>query len=202
MSLRSILTAPVTGVARQKTKWLAVFHSSLFQQSFTRRRIFGHLRVARIPSPDDHKRRSFCLIEIPFRSVDAMSRENLSILYTLEKRIVRSWRAHPEITDHCVRRVYEATASYYRAMASGRVVDPPALSGVEGAICDDLFSTCEELRTLGVGEIGSTGPNPEDEPVSANTLYRCLNKLARSCEKGTKRGGVQGYLNFIVAYVK
>ena len=131
-----------------------------------------------------------------------MSQDNLPILYRIEKCIVQCYRAHPDITDHLVRRVYEATASYYRAVASGREADPPTLNGLEGSICDTLFATCEELRTQGAGEIGSKGPVPGGEGVPVKTLNQSMNKLVRSVEKGTKRGGVQGYLNFIVAYVK
>lgn len=131
-----------------------------------------------------------------------MNPDNLPILYRIEKCIVQCYRAHPDITDHLVRRVYEATASYYRTVALGHEADPPTLDGVEGSICDTLFAACEELRTQGAGEIGSKGPGPGDETVPAKTLNQCINKLVRSVEKGTKRGGVQGYLNFIVAYVK
>lgn len=131
-----------------------------------------------------------------------MNQDNLPILYRIEKCLIQCYQAHPEITDHVVRRVYEAAASHYRAVASGREADRPTLDGVEASIYDTLFAACEDLRTRGAGEIGSTGPEPGSEPVPAITLNQCMNKLVRSVEKGTKRGGVRGYLQMIVAYVK
>jgi len=131
-----------------------------------------------------------------------MIQENLATLYTIEKCILRSYRSHPEITDHAVRRVYEAATSYYRAVAAGRPADAPALGGVEGVICDELLATCEVLRTEGVGETELQAPATESEPVSAQTLQRCLNRLVRSVEKGTKRAGVTGYLNLIATHVR
>jgi len=131
-----------------------------------------------------------------------MSQDNLPVLYRIEKCLIQCYRAHPGITDHVVRRVYEAAASHYRALASGREADQPTLDGVEASIYETLLATCEELRTHGAGEIGSTGPPVGGEPVPAITLNQCMNKLVRSVEKGTKRGGVRGYLHLIVAYVK
>ncbi|MEZ4581262.1 MAG: hypothetical protein R3A10_06375 [Caldilineaceae bacterium] len=55
---------------------------------------------------------------------------------------------------------------------------------------------------LGRGEIGDTKSRmPAPEPLTPEEMVACLKRLRRSVNMWTKRGGRQGYLEFVGDFI-
>lgn len=128
-----------------------------------------------------------------------MNDQDISILYALERGIVIAFSEDPSLTDHVVRRAYEAAANRCRALAMGHEVKEAELDGPEAALYGSLVEVCARLASEGASDLETTA---KGDPVSPEDLHRCMKKLVRSVEKATKRSGVRGYLNFVAKYVK
>lgn len=128
-----------------------------------------------------------------------MTNEDINLLYAFESCVARSFRDDPELTDHAVKRVYEAAAARVRALSTGHPLKEVSLGEPEASLYAKIIEECESLESSGAVdmETGNRGA-----PASAETILQNLKKLARSVEKATKRSGVRGYLNFISQYVK
>ena len=120
--------------------------------------------------------------------------DKLDILQNLEFSVVEVWREHPEMTDYAALRGYEAALQLYRAEQRGHTPKTPDLKGLDAAAFEALKAMCE--FRLGRGPCPAPGPE-SIPPIPLETLLDCLRELSKSVERHTKRGGRQGYLNFI-----
>lgn len=127
-----------------------------------------------------------------------MNEENLDVLQNLEFTVVQIWRAHPEMTDYCAERAYEAAFQFYRAEARGQTPKPPALSGLDATVFDAVKGMCE--FRLGRGE-KTEEPDEATPPVPVEKIVDCLRQLGKSVQRHTKHGGRQSYLTFVDKFV-
>ncbi len=121
--------------------------------------------------------------------------EHLDILQNIEFGVVSAYREHPDLVDFDVERVLDALLKEY-SRPGGSTPDFPTqqralLYARMKAMCDLRLGKAE-VETPIIGDI---------EPVSTDVITACLKRLRRSVNKWSKRGGRQGYLNFIQEYV-
>lgn len=126
--------------------------------------------------------------------------ENLDVLQNLEFAIVEVWRAHPEMTDYSALRAYEAARQFYRAEQRGRPLKTPDLAGLDATAFEALKRMCEFRLGRDPGPASQAGIPVA--PISAEKLVACLQELAKSVERHTRRSGRQGYLQFIDSFLK
>ncbi len=122
------------------------------------------------------------------------------VLQNLEFAIVKVFRQNPELSDWDVRNAVEALARYYNAAAKGRTPEHrPLNTQLAQDVYDMVGAMCEWRRgetTLFNAEDDTPVDIPVD-PLEPQELVACLRRIKKSIQMWTKRGGRQGYLNFV-----
>ena len=129
--------------------------------------------------------------------------EHPDVLQNIEFLVAQHYRAHPDMTDYAVARVYEALLDSYAAEKIGREPRPWTPTEVEKA----LFGQTKEMCDWWLGrnpdlDSGSGTSAPPPREIDLDTLNLCLKRLRKSVQKWTKREGRQGYLRFIVQFLR
>ncbi len=125
--------------------------------------------------------------------------EHLDVLQNIEATIVYLYRERPDTTDYAVVRVLEALGECYVSEKLDRPPRPQPLSDSEGRLYEKLHAICE--WRLGRAAIEPDGTTCVNTPTSPDELIQCLKKIIKSAAKWTKRGGRQGYLDFVDRFV-
>ena len=129
--------------------------------------------------------------------------EYADVLQNIELSIVVTYREHPEMSDYDVMRMLEALMDGYVAEKIGRAPRSFGLSEVELAVMQNARKMCE--WRLGRGSVTDHPQKAEEispEAKAVDEILLCLKRILKSVKKWNKDGGRQGYLNFIVQYVK
>lgn len=125
------------------------------------------------------------------------------VLQNIEFAIVTTYKAHREMPDYDVIRSLEALMAKYSAEKTGQPPKQHKLSDRERTLVENMERTCE--WRLGRGTLGDEPAGQEvkqPNPISLDDLLLCLKRLLKSVNRWNSVGGRQGYLDFIVQYVK
>jgi hypothetical protein len=124
------------------------------------------------------------------------------VLQNIEFGVVSTYRQHREMSDYNVIRVLEALIDGYTAEKLGRPERNARLSELEQVLAARVRGVCE--WRLGRGEpdglpvAGETAP----DPITVDEIVVCLRRIVKSANRWNKQGGKQGYLNFVIQYVR
>ena len=129
----------------------------------------------------------------------AFEEKNLDVLQNIEFAIVKVSREYRDLSDYDVMRALDALIGHYRDEARGHVQKKIVLEEEENAIFDGVKEVCE-LR-LGRSEMPDGVPEVRGFEKSLEEVLDCLKKIRKSVDKWNKRGGRNGYLNFVSEYV-
>lgn len=102
------------------------------------------------------------------------------------------------MTDHSVRRVYEAALADCDAESRGRRPRPHALTGLDEALYQRVRAVV--LYRLGRGE-RPVMATADVAPQPLEMLVRSLKELGKSVAGNTERGGRQGYLTYVEQFL-
>ena len=125
------------------------------------------------------------------------------VLQNMELGIVLTYRKCPNLSDYDVMRGLEALIDAYRAENIGRPPRPFNLSDDERLLVENVRRMCE--WRLGRGNLGEDPAEEKGITPAPNTIDEvvlCLKRIVKSVKTWNASGGRQGYLNFIVQYVK
>ena len=118
------------------------------------------------------------------------------VLQNIEGAVVQVWKQNPAMTNYVVMAAYDAAINYYRAVASQQPPKPVTLKGLDAKVFEAVQQICEWRSGR------APGPDPvEAAPIPPEDLVACLRKLRKSVDFWTKRGGRQGYMQYIEQYV-
>ena len=127
----------------------------------------------------------------------------LDVLQNIESSIVSVYQARPELTDWDVEAALEALMQFYRAETRQKPVDLRQLAGNQAEVLQAARVMCE--WRLG----RETLLDERDQPITAQTkpitpaeIVACLKRLRKSVQFWTKSGGRQGYLKYIVEFLR
>lgn len=125
------------------------------------------------------------------------------VLQNIEFGIVISWRCCPDLCDHDVMRVLEAVIDTYVAEKIGRRPRSFNLSDYEKLLMDNVRRMCEwRLGRANLGDNSHLKDEIVTSPITVDEINLCLKRILKSVKTWNKSGGRQGYLNFIVQYVR
>ena len=118
------------------------------------------------------------------------------VLQNIEAAVVVVWKQNPAMSNYVAMAAYDAAIKYYRALADQQTPKPVNLAGLDAKVFEVVKETCE----------WRTGRSPESElgevtPIPLEDMVACLRKLRKSVDFWTKRGGRQGYMQYIEQYV-
>jgi len=124
------------------------------------------------------------------------------VLQNIEFAIVDTWQRMPELLDYHVDAALEAAIGHYSAEQQGRTRRAVQLEGARLAVYEAVRNVCE--WRLGRAAL-ATGANAHRdaplEPKRVDEMVSCLKRIRKSAQGWTKRGGRQGYLQFVSRYV-
>ncbi|MBW4620719.1 MAG: hypothetical protein KME17_15365 [Cyanosarcina radialis HA8281-LM2] len=126
------------------------------------------------------------------------------VLHNLESAIVRYYREHPDLIDAEVDSALDWLAKNYSRPTPGRSSAASMPRGMTGEVTAAVFAICQwRLGLEALPAIDERG-NPvelEIESLSPTEIVACLKRLKSSVKLWTKKGGRQGYLNFIKQFI-
>lgn len=124
------------------------------------------------------------LHSIPFEE------QYLEPLMNIEMPVLAFYDNHPTLTDAQVDSVYEALSKRYRAEETQFTYSEPNLDGLRHELHKILLPVAETLR-------GRPALLPRRTELSASELNAIFKRLRSSIKMHGKRGGRQGYLEFL-----
>lgn len=133
---------------------------------------------------------------------DKFTEKYADVLHNIEFAIVSTYRVNPDVLDYHVDSALEAAITRYAAEEQGRTPRPIQLEGARLAVYDAVLNVCEWRR--GRQQITAIDDAESDEPLEPKTageIAACLKRIRKSAQGWTRRGGRQGYLQFVSRYL-
>ena len=124
------------------------------------------------------------------------------ILQNIEFGIVQVYRAHPEMTDAEALNAVGAAIRFYQAEASKR--NPPALR--LSPLAQEAFNSVKAMCEWRMGRTHMLDEknqpvDVEMTPKTVDEILACLKRIRRSIGFWNRRGGRQGYLNYVIEFL-
>lgn len=146
----------------------------------------------------------FCILRCyAFEKMMRVEDKYTDVLQNIEFGIVMTYRDHPELSDYGVMRMLEALIDSYTAEKIGRSPRHFPLPDAERLLLENVQRMCEwRLGRASLSDDASKDKEISPEPKSVDEIVLCLKRILKSVNKWNKRGGRQGYLNFVIQYVR
>lgn len=129
--------------------------------------------------------------------------EYMDVLQNIEFAIVSTYREHTEMCDCEVMNVLEALIDKYKGEKIGRGPRDFNLTQLEQILRDAVHETCEWRlgRSETTGDLPATN-ELDVKPITPDEIILCLKRIFKSVKMWNREGGRQGYLHFVVQFVK
>ncbi len=132
----------------------------------------------------------------------AFHEEYFDVLQNIEFGIFQTYSEYPDLSDYDVIRTLEALVDNYIAEKIGRQPKRLPQSPKE----ESMFNKVKDLCEWRLGRNTTIEFDDEEiedpQPITVNEIIDCLKKILSSAQKWSKRGGSQGYLNFMSQFFK
>ncbi|SRR5579883_2444786 len=134
----------------------------------------------------------------------SFEQEYQDVLHNIESTIVMYYREHPDLIDVEVEAALEWLIKYYNAEAQGKTSSYRQPKGHSAEVASALKVVCD--WRLGREQLAATDEkgNPAQLNIESKTpseIVACLKRIKSSIKLWTKKGGRQGYLNFVQQYI-
>lgn len=127
----------------------------------------------------------------------------MDVLQNIEFGIVLTYKDHREISDYNVMRTLEALIDRYTGEKVGRPQRHFLLSNVELILLENVHRMCEwRLGRWTLTDDPQKAEVATPTPKTIDEIILCLKRVLKSVKRWNKSGGMRGYLDFIVQYVK
>ena len=130
----------------------------------------------------------------------ALEDTHLDVLQNIEFAIVNVYHKQSDLRDLDVMRALDALIDVYRAEARGHTPNDISLPEPESTVFQRVKDMCE--FRLGRQAVATRVQVPFEGDKTASDILACLRKIRRSTERWNKRGGSQGYLQFVSEFVQ
>ncbi len=130
----------------------------------------------------------------------ALEDVHLDVLQNIEFAIVSVYQKQSNLRDIDVMRALDALIDVYRAEARGHTPKEIDLPEPEATVFQRTKEMCD--FRLGRRETAVRIQMPFEGEKTPSDILACLRKIRRSVERWNKRGGQQGYLQFVSEFVK
>ncbi len=124
--------------------------------------------------------------------------KHLDVLQNIEFTIMQVYRERPDLIDIEVMNAIENLSHLYTAEAQGKSGTVRPLKGITGEVASQVQSICEmRLRRISISDTTEQISEGEMAPKTLTDIVDCLKRIQSSIKLWTKKGGRQGYLNFV-----
>ncbi|HLO84743.1 MAG TPA: hypothetical protein VK203_06985 [Nostocaceae cyanobacterium] len=129
--------------------------------------------------------------------------EYLDVLQNLEFEIVQFYKEQPDLIDAEVLTAIESLIRFYSGEAQGRTVTLRPLRGTSAEVANRVQAVCEwRLGRGSISDENSQSLDSEVAPKTASEIAECLKRIQSSIKLWTKKGGRQGYLDYVMQFIK
>jgi hypothetical protein len=126
--------------------------------------------------------------------------EHQDVLQNIEFVIKQVYRTHPDLIDEEVLTAIESLIRRYGAEAQGKTLSNRPIRGMTAEVAQAVQEICE-IR-LGRQPLSNEAGNADFlEPQSLEVIVACLKRLQSSIKFWTKKGGRQGYLEYMQQFL-
>jgi hypothetical protein len=122
------------------------------------------------------------------------------VLQNIEFAIVGIYKKSRELSDYDVMRVLDTALESYTAEKAGKNPRNARFSPLEQLLHEQVRQICE--WRLGRAAFGDNEKSPPKTPISLDDMILCLKRLIKSVGRWNKQGGRQGYLNYIIQFIR
>ena len=134
----------------------------------------------------------------------SLEKEYQDVLHNIESAIVMCYREHPDLIDAEVETALDWLVKCYRTESQGKTKSSRKLKGNSASVAEAVKVMCD--WRLGREKLEATDEkgNPVELDIESKTpseIVACLKRIKSSVKLWTKKGGLQGYLNFIKQYI-
>lgn len=123
------------------------------------------------------------------------------VLQNIELGIVMTYREFPKLADFDVIRALETLIDRYKAEIFDKTPRPARLSELQQELLETAATMCEHrlgrlpLEDADTGELVSPAT-----PITVDEILLSLKRLLKSVQFWRKKGGKQGYLEYVNRY--
>lgn len=129
-------------------------------------------------------------------------KEYEDVLQNLEFAITQVYRERPDLIDAEVLMAIESLIRIYSAQAQGKSISSRPQRCLSQQVAESVRQICE--WRLGQVPLTDAEGNPAPAapiPKTPNEIVDCLKRIQSSIRLWTKKGGRQGYLNFVSEFL-
>ena len=120
------------------------------------------------------------------------------VLQNIEFAIVSVYMESRDLSDYDVMRVLDAVLESYDAEKAGRNPRNARFSPLEQMLHERVREICEWR----LGRATLDGKGAPKTTIALDDMIRCLRRLIKSAGRWNKQGGRQGYLNYIIQFIR
>ena len=129
--------------------------------------------------------------------------EHVDVFHNLEGAIVKMYQFEPNLIDAQVDTALDHLIRVYNAEAQGKTAPRKSIRGAAVKIADQLEPLCEfHLGRLAVEDLEDKPLNAKIPQRDAAEMTACLKRIKSSLKLWSKKGGRQGYLNFVTDFIQ
>ncbi len=128
----------------------------------------------------------------------SIEKEYEDVLKNLEGEIVSFYRERSDLIDSEVENAIDWLIKIYNAEAQGKTSSYRQPRGTSGQVAEAVKMMCE--WRLGREKLKTKEGNPVDlgiKSLNPSEIVACLKRIKSSIKMWTKKGGRQGYLDFV-----
>ena len=132
-----------------------------------------------------------------------LEEDYLEVFHNLEGGIVAVYEQNPDLLDAQVDTALDHLIRIYNAEAQGKALSKRSVKGAASKVAEALEPLCEVY--LGRADVKALANKPVNLEFSIKTaaeLTACLKRIKSSVKLWTKKGGRQGYLNFVTPFIE
>jgi hypothetical protein len=130
--------------------------------------------------------------------------EYQDVLHNIESAIVMYYREHPDLIDAEVEAGLEWLSKYYSAQAQGKTSSYRKPKGNSAQVAEAVKVVCDwrlEREKLSATDEKGNRVELDIDSKTPSEIVACLKRIKSSIKLWTKKGGRQGYLNFVKQYI-
>jgi hypothetical protein len=127
--------------------------------------------------------------------------DHLDMLQNMEFGIIQVYQSNPDLIDAEVLAAIDALVRIYGAEAQGKTISSRPVRGIAKQVMEAVQELCE--WRLGRQALTDASQPFEDIPaLSLEVIVACLKRIQSSIKFWTQKGGRQGYLNYVLQFMK
>lgn len=137
-----------------------------------------------------------------YRLMTGFKEDNQDVLQNIEFAIVRVYRRNSDLVDYDVEKALSVLISNYHRQLQNQASKAPRMN----TITREVYEAMKAMYEWRLGREALVSEENQSQmmipdPISVDVIIASLKRIRKSVQKWNKRGGRQGYLQFIDQFI-